>query len=139
VEALTSKNVPVIVRVDPIIPSVNDHPDALFEKLGSLGVKQVTVSTLKVDRKIFNRIRARLPDIAVKLEPLYFGQGERAGRYVYLPKIMRLQILERVKDLAEKHHMRFGVCREGLSQLNTATCDGSWLFNRRSQKVDLGA
>ena len=24
--------------------------------------------------------------------------------------------------------MKFGVCREGLAQLNTATCDGSWLM-----------
>jgi len=133
VEALTSNNVPVTVRIDPIIPSVNDHLDSLFEKLALLDVKQVTVSTLKIDRKIFNRIEARLPEMAAKLELLYFGQGERVGRYVHLSKSMRLQILERVKDLAEKHHLKFGVCREGLSYLNTATCDGSWLLRTKGE------
>ncbi len=134
VEVLTSKDVPVVVRIDPMIPSVNDHPEALIEKLASLGVKQITASTLKVDRRIFNRVKERLPETAARLEPLYFGHGERVGRYVYLPKITRLQMLERVKDLAEKHHMKLGVCREGLAYLSTATCDGSWLLSR-NQKV----
>ncbi len=133
VEALTSSNVPVTVRIDPIIPSVNDQPDSLIEKLALLDVKQITASTLKVDSKIFNRIEARLPETAAKLEPLYFGQGERVGRYVYLPRVMRLQILERVKGLAEEYRMKFGVCREGSSYLNTATCDGSWLLSKKRE------
>jgi len=30
--------------------------------------------------------------------------------------------------LAKKYGVKFGTCREGLSYLNTATCDGSWLL-----------
>ena len=129
VEALASKNVPVVVRVDPLIPSVNDNPETLIDKLASLGVQQVTVSTLKVDRRIFSRIKARLPEVSATLEPLYFEQGDRIGRYTYLPKAMRLQMLEKVKSLTEKQSMKFGVCREGLSSLSTALCDGSWLLS----------
>ena len=30
--------------------------------------------------------------------------------------------------MADANGMKFGVCREGLAQLNTAACDGSWLM-----------
>lgn len=135
VEALASKGVLVTVRIDPIIPTVNDHPDTLVENLASMGVPQVTVSTLKVDRRIFQRIKVRLPEVSAKLEPLYFEQGEKVGRYTYLPKTLRLQIVERVKALTEEHGMQFGVCREGLNHLNRATCDGSWLLADRQKPV----
>jgi hypothetical protein len=29
--------------------------------------------------------------------------------------------------------MQFGVCREGLAELNTMACDGSWLLNVESR------
>jgi hypothetical protein len=34
--------------------------------------------------------------------------------------------------LALANGMKFGVCREGLAQLNTAACDGSWLMPKTS-------
>ena len=43
-------------------------------------------------------------------------------------KDLRFKILKSVRDMAEAEGMKFGVCREGLAQLNTAPCDGSWLM-----------
>jgi hypothetical protein len=36
-----------------------------------------------------------------------------------------------MRELAVKHGIRFGTCRENMSRLNTATCDGSWLLSRK--------
>jgi hypothetical protein len=38
--------------------------------------------------------------------------------------------MEKMREQAQKYGVRFGTCREGLSYLNTATCDGSWLIER---------
>jgi DNA repair photolyase len=44
---LTEKGIPTSVRIDPIIPFLNDHPENLIKALSSLGVKHVTGSTYK--------------------------------------------------------------------------------------------
>jgi hypothetical protein len=36
--------------------------------------------------------------------------------------------LANMRGQAVKAGAKFAVCREGLSQLNTAACDGSWLL-----------
>ena len=74
------------------------------------------------------RLSKALPKVAEQLKPLYFQQGERIGGSMLLPKEFRLRLLKGMRDLAGANGMKFGVCREGLSQLNTASCDGSWLM-----------
>lgn len=119
------------VRIDPIILSINDKPESLMKTMASIGVKHVTSSTLKITRQNWKRLKSAIPKAARKLEPIYFQNGERRGRYTYLPKDLRFKLLRSISILAEKHGIRFGTCREGLSQLNTAACDGSWLLNER--------
>lgn len=128
VEALISKGIPVSVRVDPIIPFVNDNPERLIAALASLSVKHLTASTFKIKPDNWQRFTATMPRVAEKLKPLYFEQGEKAGGYTLLPNALRLNLLSRIRRLAAANGMRFGVCREGLTQLNTAACDGSWLI-----------
>jgi len=129
-ETLIGHGVPVAVRIDPIIPYVNDNCENLVKTLASLGITHITSSTYKIKPDNWQRISEALPKTAEKLKPLYFEKGERIGRYVYLPKDLRFRLMKRTGDLAAKYHMKFGVCREGFSHLNTATCDGSWVFNR---------
>jgi hypothetical protein len=69
-----------------------------------------------------------MPRNAEKLKPLYFEQGARTGGYTLLPQELRFKLLKHVRRLAIESRMKFGVCRENLPQLNTATCDGSWLM-----------
>ncbi len=128
VETLIRKGVQVSVRVDPLIPFVNDNPKSLIAVLASMGVKHVTSSTYKVKRDNWQRLALAVPEIAEKLKPLYFGEGERLGGYVLLPKVFRLKLLSGVRSLVVENGLEFGVCRENLNQLNTATCDGSWLM-----------
>jgi DNA repair photolyase len=131
VEALISKGIPVSVRIDPIIPFVNDNPESLIATLASMGVKHMTSSTYKMKRDNWQRFAMAMPKAAEKLKPLYFDEGEKVGGYTLLPKALRLKLMSTVRRIAKENGMRFGVCRENLSQLNTATCDGSWLLPNR--------
>ena len=125
---LIKKGIPVSVRIDPIIPLVNDQPQKLIADLASIGVKHLTCSTYKAKADNWMRLPHAMPNVAEKLKPLYFHQGEKIGGSALLPKDLRYKILKNVRDLAVANGMKFGVCREGLAQLNTAPCDGSWLM-----------
>jgi len=131
VETLIKKGIPTSVRIDPIIPFVNDNPENLVETLASIGVKHITSSTYKVKPDSWKRFNVTLPKTAEKLKPFYFEKGERIGRSIYLQKELRLKLMEKVAMLAKKYSIQFGTCREGLSHLNTATCDGSWLIKQK--------
>ncbi len=125
---LIKKGIPVSVRIDPIIPLVNDQPQKLIAALASLGVKHLTCSTYKAKPDNWMRLSQAMPKVAEKLKPLYFQQGEKLGGNTLLPKELRFRLLKSVRDLAAANGMKFGVCREGLAELNTAPCDGSWLM-----------
>ena len=125
---LLKVGIPVSVRIDPIIPFVNDHPQKLIVTLSSIGIKHLTCSTYKAKPDNWMRLSRALPKVTEQLKPLYFQQGERIGGSTLLPKELRYKLLKNIRDLAEANGMKFGVCREGLVQLNTAACDGSWLM-----------
>jgi len=135
VRTLVNKSIPVSVRIDPIIPYVNDDQEKLVETLASLGVKHITASTYKVKPDNWQRLSTALPEVSEKLKSLYFEYGERIGRYVYLPRDLRVKLLKNLYNVAKRHGLKFGTCREGLSYLNTAVCDGSWLLNKRVMKM----
>jgi DNA repair photolyase len=128
---LIRKGILVSVRIDPIIPLVNDQPEKLVAELAAIGVQHVTASTYKIKPDNWRRFTAAMPQTAEKLVPLYFKQGEKLGGNTLLPRDLRLKLLKNIRDLATANGMRFGTCREGLAQLNTAPCDGSWLLNAK--------
>jgi DNA repair photolyase len=128
VQDLIKAGIQVSVRIDPIIPFVNDQQQKLIKTLASIGVKHITCSTYKAKADNWMRFSQALPQIAEKLKPLYFVRGEKIGGSAFLPRELRYKILKDVRDLVEANGMKFGVCREGLPKLNTAVCDGSWLM-----------
>ena len=128
VETLVGEGIPVCVRIDPIIPFVNDAAEGLVCTLASLGVRHITSSTFKVKPDAWRRFRVRMPEVAERLKSLYFEQGARRAGCVYLPEALRLRLMENVGRLAKKWGMKFGTCREGFNHLNTEACDGSWLL-----------
>ena len=126
VETLVKQGILVSVRIDPIIPFVNSEFNSLVEKIASFGVKHITVSTYKARNRDWKRFSQALPDVAEKLAPLYWSQGEHIGGCVLLPRGLRQKLLNGIRCAALHYGLQFAVCREGLSELNTATCDGSW-------------
>ena len=125
---LVKAGIPVSVRIDPIIPNINDQPQKLIKILANVGVKHITASTYKAKPDSWQRLNTVLPQAMGKLQPLYFRQGERIGGNVMLPKEFRFKLLKEIRDFAVASGLQFGVCREGLAELNTAPCDGSWLM-----------
>ena len=129
-KTLVKNDIPLSVRTDPIIPFLNDTPERLVRKLASIKVSHITCSTYKVKHDNWERVTQAFPALTRTLQPLYFENGERAGRSLYLPQKMRVEIVRKVKELVESEDMRFSSCREGLQQLNSATCDGSWMIHQ---------
>ena len=108
---------------------MNDQPEKLVATLASIGVKHVTSSTYKIKPDNWHRFAVAMPTVAEKLKLLYFKQGEKIGGNILLQRDLRLKLMKNMRDLTTANGMKFGVCREGLAQLNTAACDGSWLLN----------
>ncbi len=129
ISALVEKDIPTSVRIDPIIPFLNEQSEPLIKTLSAIGVKHITSSTLKINADNWKRISTAIPATAKKLKPLYFEKGEKTGRYTYLPKDLRSKLMQTIRNLAHKYEMEFGACREGLDQLNTTNCDGTWLLD----------
>ena len=126
---LVREGVPTTVRIDPVIPFLNEDLAGLVEAVANLGVPHITSSSYKVKPDNWRRFSQRFPEVAEKLRPLYFEKGERIGRSTYLPRDLRFSLMKKVKELAEKNNMKFGCCREGFS-LNSAVCDGSWAIKK---------
>jgi DNA repair photolyase len=133
-QELIKTGIPVSVRIDPIIPFVNDLPKELIADLASIGIKHLACSTYKAKSDNWTRLSKALPKVATKLKPLYFQYGEKIGSNTLLPKELRFRLLKNVRELAIVNGMKFGVCREGLPELNTASCDGSWLMPKKRGK-----
>ena len=129
---LIKAGVPVSVRIDPIIPRVNDQPQKLIKTLADIGVKHVTCPTYKAKPDNWKRLSQALPKVMEQLKPLYFQEGEKVGGSTLLPEDYRFRLLKNLRDTVLKQGLAFGVCREGLQRLNTAPCDGSWLMPKRS-------
>jgi len=130
IEKLIGEGIPVVVRIDPIIPFLNEEQAKLIKILSSLGVKQIISSTYKVRPDNWRRFTLAFPEVAKKLRELYFKRGERFNGYIYLPKEIRIRLMRKIKRLSEAHGMKFSCCREGFPQFNSApTCDGSWTIS----------
>ncbi len=134
VEELSRRGVPVSVRIDPIIPYINDDPimlERLVKEVAEAGALQVITSTYKARWDSLARFRRALPDTGEALARLYRGIGEKVGGYLYLPREVRVRMLMPVWRAALRHGLAFSTCREGLPILNTpgVYCDGStWAY-----------
>jgi DNA repair photolyase len=133
IQTLTEHSIPVIVRVDPIIPTLNDNPAELIRILAELGVKHITSSTYKIKPDNWMRLTHSLPETAEKLRPLYYTQGEIQTGNRILSREFRFELMKKIADIAQAHGMRFGACREGIVELNTAQCDGSCLMPKAKE------
>jgi DNA repair photolyase len=125
IELLVREGIPTTVRIDPVIPFLNDDLAGLVATVADLGVLHITSSSYKVKPDNWKRFSQRFPDVAEKLRPLYFEEGKRISRSTYLPRDLRFSLMKKVKELAEEKNLSFGCCREEF-KLNSAACDGSW-------------
>jgi len=124
---IANEGIPAVVRIDPVIPTVNTNEDdleAIISKSAEIGVKQITASTLKPVTGFFSTLKKRYPKLFSKLSEAY-RDGEWISGYKYLRKEMRLEILKKIREKTMKYGLAFATCREGFPWLNTNVCDGS--------------
>ncbi|MEM1507041.1 MAG: radical SAM protein [Candidatus Bathyarchaeia archaeon] len=124
---IVDENIPAVVRIDPIIPSVNsdiDDLEKIVSKSSEIGVKQITASTMKMVKNMLPNIRRENPNLSRRLMDLY-RDGEWIGGYKYLNRDLRRSILVRLKSIVEDYGLMFATCREGFPDLNTTICDGT--------------
>lgn len=128
---LINHSVPVMVRVDPIIPGLNEDVEPLMKELRDLGVKLITTSTYKARKDSLTRIIDAFPELDQTLTHKYLDSGEFVNRAWYLPKEDRERIMRNVYECAHKFGLGFNMCREGVSLPRTSqSCDGVHLLER---------
>ncbi len=134
---LVEHGVPVGVRIDPVIPFLNDDEKdirELVETLASIGVKFIVTSTYKARPDNLKRMKTGFPEITDKLDRLYRVEGSWVKGYWYLPLELRRKLLKPVIEYARRNGMEYVTCREGLTSrewFNARSCDGTHLIPLR--------
>ncbi|MDR1993278.1 MAG: radical SAM protein [Nitrososphaerota archaeon] len=131
-QVLQKAGIPVSIRIDPLIPHLNDQPQKLIKTLADIGIKHITCSTYKAKPDNWNRLYHVLPKMMEQLKPLYFMNGEKIGGSTLLSSSYRYKLLKNIRETVLAQGMQFGICREALPGLSTAACDGSWLMPKWS-------
>jgi len=131
IEKLVKEGVKVSVRLDPIIPYLNDSEKNIEEVISAVedaGALHIVTSTFKPKFDSWKRFEKVFPEIANKLYNYYFKLGRKVGSSRYLPLSIRKELMEKVRKIAIKYGLSFATCREGFPKLRTApSCDGSHL------------
>jgi len=126
-QKVAEQDIAAVARIDPIIPTINDDEkdfEELVSTLADVGVKQITIATMKPVRGFFSTLKHANPPIYERLAQLYAG-GKWVVGYKYLPEELRKRILKKLRPIVLKYSLSFASCREGFSQFNTAFCDGT--------------
>lgn len=127
---LIKSGVPVSLRLDPIIPGINEaEVEEVVKQAASIGIKHLTSSTYKARPDNWKRMIQAFPKLK-HYQHLYFEQGEKISNSYYLPGNVRLQLMQKVKDSCLRYGLSFACCREGF-KLNSASCDSSHLIPDR--------
>lgn len=126
-QKIVAAGIPATVRIDPIIPYVNDDQaefETLVSTLADVGVRQVTISTVKPVRGFFTKIEQTFPEKHEKIVKAY-KDAEWLMGCKYLAEERRKAIVNKLRPIVLKHGLQFAACREGFPELNTTTCDGT--------------
>jgi len=134
---IADEGIPTVVRIDPIIPTVNtDENDleTIISRSAEIGVKQITASTLKPVMGFFSALKNRDPKLFRNLREAY-SDGKWISGYKYLNKEIRLEILKKIRKKVTEYGLAFAACREGFPRLNTNVCDGSAYCRNTLEKI----
>ncbi|KAA0000230.1 MAG: radical SAM protein [Thermoplasmata archaeon] len=120
-EKLYEHAIPCSVRIDPIIPGINDGEVEEIVKEISPFASHVIASTLKPRNDAIRRLE--------KIFDIRKYNWKKVGSSFYLPREERFKMLKKVEEACRKHGLSFATCREGY-KFNSESCDGSHLIPR---------
>ena len=135
---LIGAHVPVEARLDPILPGVTDGTDCLeplCEGLARIGVRRIAASVLFLRPAVIGSLRRhvkdnpmlnRLLDRFASSEPLAIHSGN--SRVRALPTSARLEIIERLKSIADRYGLEVLVCACKNPDISRGSChiSGRW-------------
>jgi len=128
IRALQREGIPVFVRLDPIIPGINDSEiEQLVSAVASAGAMHITSSSYKARPDSWKRLSQAFSEEAGALAGLFEG-GSRIGNSRYLATEVRESMMLRVAEAASREGLTFSCCREGLAISEAGSCDGSHLL-----------
>jgi len=126
-QKIADQEIAAVARIDPVIPTLNDEErdfERLVSVLADVGVKQITMATMKPVGGFFSTLRGLNPKVYERLREAY-ADGRWIVGYKYLSKEKRRRILEKLRPIVLRYGLNFASCREGFSQFNTSLCDGT--------------
>lgn len=129
IKKLSKTGIPVSIRLDPIIPSLNEGE--ILELLDEIVpyVKHIIVSTYKARPDSLKRLINAFPEKGSLLGKLYLKDGKRLGNAIYLKDEIRYELIYPVYQKVKQYNLSFATCREGLKGFeNPKKCDGSFLI-----------
>jgi DNA repair photolyase len=128
IEHMRHLKIPVSVRIDPIIPGINESElEDLVAAACSCGAQHIISSSYKARPESLRRLASIFPSQTLRLRAL-FKEGCCEGRSVYLPREERERLMKRVEEAARRMGTTFSTCREGIPLKGVASCDGSHLI-----------
>ena len=116
---LHESGIPCSIRLDPIIPGVNDGELERIVDEVTPYVSHIVSSTIKPRNDSMKRI-SRIMDVKRY-------EWEKYGNTFYLPRDLRFSLLKRVEERCKMHGITFAACREGY-RFKAKSCDGSHLI-----------
>jgi DNA repair photolyase len=130
IDHLRRLNIPVSVRIDPVIPGINEPElEKLVAAVCRSGAQHIVSSTYKARPDSLRRLACSYPLQTDLLRALY-QEGGRMGRSIYLPFEVREKLIGRVERAATIQGVTFSTCREGMPPKETLSCDGSHLIEK---------
>ncbi len=137
VEKLSEAGIPVGVRIDPVIPGLNDDPEMireLVEAIAEAGARHVVTSTYKARWDNYKRMIEGFPEKKGLWNKLYRTMGVRIHGYIYLPEEIRRKLLKPVIQYSLERGLTAATCRENLGPeyFRAPSCDGTHLIRFHS-------
>jgi DNA repair photolyase len=135
---LIGAGIPIEARLDPILPGVTDGLDylePLCEALAHIGVRTIAASVLFLRPAIIGSLRRHIKDMLILKNLLdRFAGSERlaihAGnsRVSALPASARLEIMERLRSIAQRYGLQVLVCACKNPDISNGSChiSGRW-------------
>ena len=126
-QKIAEEGITAVARIDPILPTINDSSkdlEKLVSTLAHIGVRQVTMATMKHVRGFLPKLKQTSPEAYERLNKEYLD-GAWAVGYKYLPALKRKKIVEMLRSIVLRHGLAFASCREGFPEYNTVFCDGT--------------
>ncbi len=129
-----SRDIPTVVRIDPIIPGITDDIEDLrhiITSVSTAGAKHIVSSIYKAKPDNLKRVINAYPEFRHIYRRLY--NGPRISGYIYVNPTYSKNVLSMVRREALSHGLTFNTCRDGHEYLDTrgTYCDGSHLLRNR--------